>query len=107
MTPIQRTAVIGTGMMGPGIAAIIALRRLSRYMIGERPDWAEQGVDRARRVMEQLLAVELTTRERVERGIHNIQGTADLDAGVAGVQLVVEGVYEKLELKTAVVPKAG
>jgi NADPH-dependent 2,4-dienoyl-CoA reductase/sulfur reductase-like enzyme len=37
---IEKVAVIGTGMMGPGIAAVIALAGFDVTLISERPDWA-------------------------------------------------------------------
>ena len=58
---IQRVAVIGTGMMGPGIAAVVALAGYDVTLIGERPDWAADGVAKSLAVMDQLLANGLTT----------------------------------------------
>lgn len=96
---INQVAVIGTGQMGPGIAAMVALAGFPVTLIGERTDWAEDGVAKARAVMDQLLANELTTQDAVARAKPLIQGTADLDAAVAGVQLVIEAIFENLELK--------
>jgi len=35
---IEKVAVIGVGMMGPGIAAVIALAGFDVVLIGKRPD---------------------------------------------------------------------
>lgn len=56
---IEKVAVIGTGMMGPGIAAVVALAGFDVTLIGERPDWAEDGVKKAHTLMDQLLDNEL------------------------------------------------
>ncbi len=96
---IERVAVIGTGTMGPGIAAVVALAGCDVTLIGERMDWAADGIRRARDIMDVLLANELTTADAVALGKSKIRGATDLHAGVAGVQLVVEAISENLEAK--------
>jgi len=85
--------------MGPGIAAIVALAGFDVTLIGERPDWAEDGVSKTRAVMDWLLANDLTTPAAVAAGKSKVRGTADFDAGVQVVDLVIEAVFENLELK--------
>ncbi|CAG0947298.1 partial 3-hydroxybutyryl-CoA dehydrogenase, partial [Anaerolineae bacterium] len=96
---IERVAVIGTGMMGPGIAAVVALAGYDVMLIGERPDWAAEGVAKTFAVMDQLLANGLTTPAAHSSAKTRGHGTADFDAAVQDVQLVIEAVYENLELK--------
>lgn len=96
---IEKVAVIGTGMMGPGIAAVITLAGFDVTLIGERPDWAADAISKTHATLDQLLAYELTTSEAVARAKRNLRGTADLDSTVQGVQLVVEAIFENLELK--------
>lgn len=96
---INRAAVIGTGTMGPGIAAMMALGGCEVTLVGERADWAEEGVARARATMDQLLANDLATRNAVECGKGKLAATTDLGAAVSHAQLVVEAVYEDLTLK--------
>ena len=98
---IERVAVIGTGMMGPGIAAMVALAGYDVTLIGERPDWAQDGVAKAGAVMDQLLEHDLANAQAVERGKRNLRGTADLDSAVQGVQIVIEAIFENLEMKQA------
>lgn len=96
---IKQVAVIGTGQMGPGIAAMIALAGCDVTLIGEKREWAEDGVNKARAVMEWLRQNDLTTRDAVARAQPRVRGTVDLDAGVRGVQLVIEAISENLALK--------
>lgn len=98
---IEKVAVIGTGQMGPGIAAVIALAGCEVILIGKKPERTEDGVQRAGAVMEWLLQNNLTTYETVIRAKPRMRGTVDLDAGVRGVHLVIEAVSEDLELKQA------
>ncbi|TRZ51141.1 3-hydroxybutyryl-CoA dehydrogenase, partial [bacterium] len=58
---IEKVAVIGAGMMGPGIGAVIALAGFDVVLIGKRPDRVEDGVKKAHDVMDQLLHSDLTT----------------------------------------------
>jgi 3-hydroxybutyryl-CoA dehydrogenase len=96
---MEKVAVIGTGMMGPGIASVIALAGFEVTLIGERPEWAEKGVKESHAMMDQLLKNDLTTESAVARAELALRGTADLQAAVRGVQLVIEAVPENLELK--------
>jgi 3-hydroxybutyryl-CoA dehydrogenase len=96
---IEKVAVIGAGMMGPGIAAVVALAGFDAVLIGKRPDLVEDGVKRAHAVMDQLLDSDLTTASAVDRAKLVVHGATDLNAAVQGVQLVIEAISENLELK--------
>jgi 3-hydroxybutyryl-CoA dehydrogenase len=96
---IQKVAVIGTGMMGPGIAAVTALAGFDVTLVGERPDWAEDGVKKSHVLMDQLLRSDLTTESAAARAGLALRGATDLQTGVQGVQLVIEAIPEDLELK--------
>ncbi len=99
MTNIEQVSVIGTGMMGPGIAAVIALAGYQVTLIGERPDWSADGVVKANAVMDQLLANALTTSERVAEARTRVCGTADLKTGIERAQIVIEAIFENLSAK--------
>jgi 3-hydroxybutyryl-CoA dehydrogenase len=96
---IEKVVVIGTGMMGPGIAAVIALAGFNVTLVGERSDWAEDGVKNAHAVMDQLLNSDLATPSAVAQAKLAVRGTTDLHVAVQGVQLVIEAITENLELK--------
>lgn len=96
---IETVAVIGAGMMGPGIAAVIALAGFDVTLIGRRPDRAADGVKKAHAVMDQLLHNELATASAVARAKLAVRGATNLHAAVQGVQLVIEAISENLELK--------
>jgi 3-hydroxybutyryl-CoA dehydrogenase len=96
---IEGVAVIGTGMMGPGIAAVAALSGCQVKLIGRTPDRAAGGVAKSSAMMDQLLENDLVTADAVTRGKHNLRGSTDLDSDIQDVQLVVEAIPENLELK--------
>lgn len=100
-TPIERAAVIGAGVMGGGIASLMAERGLETRL---------RDLDRA-----QLDAAVLTHRAEIDkkkqrRQLQSHQANAAIDRltvttearGFARCQLVIEAVAERLEVKRAV-----
>ena len=97
MSAIDRAAVIGTGTMGPGMGAVLERAGISvaLYDVSEEAiERARKGTEMARGVLERLGA------ERTEGG--EIRFETDLPAALEGVELVLEAVPEKLELKQEV-----
>jgi 3-hydroxyacyl-CoA dehydrogenase len=54
MSGYSRAAVIGTGMMGPGIAVSFALGGLDAAIVSRDPAGAESGLEKARRQLGEL-----------------------------------------------------
>ena len=96
---IKQVAVIGTGMMGPGIAAVVALAGYDVTLIGRQADRTEDGVKKAHALMDQLLKNDLTTANAVARAKRAVSSTIALDSAVQGAHLVIETISENLELK--------
>ena len=93
----QNAVVIGTGMMGPGIAATLALGGVRTTIVSRGLESAIAAAARARGQMDLLVSAGLRTGEaRAE-----ITASADLDAAVAGTDLVIESAPEDMELKQA------
>jgi 3-hydroxyacyl-CoA dehydrogenase len=99
MTAVKKAAVIGTGTMGPGMGAVleragvdVALYDVSQ----EQLEKARPGVDLARSVLDRLEG------EGNGAGGAELRFEPDLAAALDGVDLVVEAVPEKLELKQQV-----
>ena len=99
MMNIKHVAVIGTGMMGPGIAAVVALAGYQVTLIAEKPEWVEEGLDKARGLMDQLRRHDLVGESACTAGQLALRGTAELDSAVPNVELVIEAIYENLEAK--------
>jgi 3-hydroxyacyl-CoA dehydrogenase len=97
MSELKRAAVIGTGTMGPGMGAVLerAGLEVALYDVSEEAlERAKQGVELARGVLERLGG------EKAGGGGIRFEG--DLAAALDGVDLVLEAVPEKLELKQEV-----
>jgi 3-hydroxyacyl-CoA dehydrogenase len=91
---LRRAAVIGTGTMGPGMGAVLARAGLETALYDvstEALERAKAGVELAAAVLERLDAA------RADGG--SLRFESDLAAALDGVDVVVEAVPEKLELK--------
>jgi 3-hydroxybutyryl-CoA dehydrogenase len=95
----ERVFVAGAGLMGHGIAQVLAAtgRTVALY----EPDLARAQAGRVRIAGNLDRAVEKTRLAAAERDaiLARVQPTADV-ADVAGVELVVEAVFEDLAVKT-------
>jgi 3-hydroxybutyryl-CoA dehydrogenase len=95
----RTAAVIGTGMMGPGIAATLALGGVRATILSRTEENAAKGVDAAhaqlRVLAENGLAEMGETRDAIER----IDASCAFDQTVEKVDLVIESAPENMDLK--------
>ena len=98
-TSFRAAAVIGTGMMGPGIAATLALGGVRATILSRTEENAAKGVDLAlaqlRVLAENGLAEIGETRDAAGR----IDSSCAFDQTVEKVDLVVESMPENMDLK--------
>src|SRR5919202_1233724 len=94
-------AVLGTGMMGPGISASLALAGHPTTLYGRSPASAQRGLDAVDRALEQLRAARLVTSRAGQAARRRIDGAIDLAAAVHGAAFVFESVVEDLAVKQA------
>jgi 3-hydroxybutyryl-CoA dehydrogenase len=86
--------VIGTGMMGPGIAATLALYGVKATVLSRTRESAEAGAQKAREQARLLQEHGLAPAGEVA-----ISGSADFAASIAGVDLVIESAPEDMAFK--------
>jgi 3-hydroxybutyryl-CoA dehydrogenase len=96
---VARVAVIGTGMMGPGIALTLALAGHPVTLFGRSADSLSRGLATAERGLQQLRDERLTTARSAHAARRRIQGSTDLVAAVSQAAFVFESVSEELDLK--------
>jgi 3-hydroxybutyryl-CoA dehydrogenase len=93
-----KLAVIGAGLMGSGIAQVAA-RAGWQVTLRDLDDAAVQrGLASIRRSLERFTAKGTISAADAESALARISPTTDLEAA-AGADLVVEAVFEKLEVK--------
>jgi 3-hydroxybutyryl-CoA dehydrogenase len=101
---IETVGVIGAGTMGNGIAQVFAVAGYPVIL----QDLSEAALDRARATMEGSLArqvkKDVLTQTDADAALSRVKPATTLDP-MAGCDLVVEAIVERLEVKTGVIGK--
>src|SRR5438105_4800482 len=94
----KKLAVIGAGLMGSGIAQVSAQAGYEVILRDITDEALARGKDGIRASYEKFVAKGRLTAEEAEAALARITTTTDLEAA-ADVDLVVEAVFEKIEVK--------
>lgn len=95
----MRAAVLGTGMMGPGIAMTLTLGGVEAVILGRTEESAAKGLAAARRQLDLLAAHGLATPEQKAFAEANLRASTGLEAEAAVADLVIESGPEDLAWK--------
>ncbi|MES2533685.1 MAG: fatty acid oxidation complex subunit alpha FadB [Pseudomonadota bacterium] len=99
--PVRQAAVLGAGIMGGGIAFASALKGVPVRMKDISRKALDQGMDEARKQVGRQLKSGRLSEAKAAAVLASIQPQID-DAGFDAVDLVVEAIVEKLEVKQKV-----
>lgn len=99
---IDRIAVIGGGTMGNGIAHVAAQHGKSVRLIDVSADVLEKAIATISKNLDRQVKKELIDEAEKEAILGRIETTQSIDEGVPDVQLVVEAVPERAELKRGI-----
>jgi 3-hydroxyacyl-CoA dehydrogenase / enoyl-CoA hydratase / 3-hydroxybutyryl-CoA epimerase len=97
-TPIKKIGVLGAGMMGAGIAYVSAKAGFDVVLKDVTIEAAQKGKGYSEGLEAKALSKGRTTPERSSELLNRITPTADV-ADFAGVDFVIEAVFESQELK--------
>ena len=97
----QSVAVIGAGLMGSGIAQVAAVAGHPVVLRDVTSQATARGLEAIEKSLARFVAKETMTAADAEAAVARITTTTDL-ADVAGADLVVEAVFENVDVKTAV-----
>ncbi len=95
----ESAAVIGTGMMGPGIAVTLALGGLQTTILSRREETARAGLARALAQVELLETHGLAESERARHARERLAASTAFAETVGRVSLVIESGPETMEYK--------
>lgn len=95
----EKAAVIGTGMMGPGIAVTLAFGGVSSVILSRTEEGARQGLDKARANLDFLLDAGLIDDVKARDARERIRASSDARSEVADVDLVIESAPESMAFK--------
>lgn len=94
-----QVAVIGTGMMGPGIAITFAQGGCRVALVGRSPQSVQRGFARLDEALAFLIEHQLLDAAEAPVLRDRVWGTTDLEEAVADAGLVQESIVENLEAK--------
>lgn len=103
--PVERVGVLGAGVMGGGIAQIAAYRGLHARMKDIRPEANALGLRHAWEAFEGMIKRRRLNGREAKQMMDRISPTLDY-SGFSLLDLVVEAVIEKMEVKKAVLREA-
>jgi len=95
-------AVIGTGMMGPGIAVALALGGLRAAILSRTSEGAAKGIEKAREQVRVLQENALATADQAEHTLGLLSSSTAFDDTVAAADIVIESGPESMEYKQEV-----
>jgi 3-hydroxybutyryl-CoA dehydrogenase len=91
--------VIGTGMMGPGITATLALAGHDLTLVGRTAPSLERGLSAAREAMQLLGREGLVDQQRADRAVTRLRGTIEPAEALRKADFVFESIVEDLSQK--------
>jgi 3-hydroxybutyryl-CoA dehydrogenase len=102
---IKKVAVIGAGTMGSGIAYICAAKKYDVSIVEVNEELLAKGKKRIREmIVEGVNRGKLTPRE-AEETMRRIKGTTNISEAAKDANIVVEAVYEDMNVKKEVFQK--
>ena len=98
---VERVAVLGAGVMGGGIAQLLAYRQLDVRLKDIRNDALGLGLRHAREMFDRLVKRGRIEKQDAERYMNAIAPTLDY-SGFGAADLVIEAVVERMDVKQQV-----
>ena len=95
----ETAAAVGSGMMGPGTALVLALGGMRSTILSRTSDGAARGVETAIRQARILAENELVTAEQAARAEALIAGSTAFDEVISAAHVVIESAPEDMALK--------
>ncbi|MBM3301606.1 MAG: 3-hydroxybutyryl-CoA dehydrogenase [Deltaproteobacteria bacterium] len=102
---IKRICVIGMGTMGSQIGIVCANAGLQTFMVDVSQDRIQRGLESIRLFLEGRQKRGKMSKESVERTLSLINTRTDIGEALSQADLVIEAVYEDIEIKKEVFKK--
>jgi 3-hydroxyacyl-CoA dehydrogenase/enoyl-CoA hydratase/3-hydroxybutyryl-CoA epimerase len=102
---VKKAAVLGAGMMGAGIAYVQALAGIETVLLDVTQEGADKGKAHAKELLDKQVSRGRMDKAKAEGVLNLITASSDYSL-IKGADIVIEAVFEKLELKADVTKKA-
>jgi len=99
---IREVAVVGLGIMGAGIAEVLARSGRAVVVIEANHDFLARGLARLHSSLDKAVARGRLTHAEKALIVARVRAADSIAAGAAGADLVIEAVPERLDLKRAI-----
>lgn len=99
MTSSLKVAVIGAGTMGNGIAQTYAANGHNVILVDMSQEGLDRGLAAIRKSLDRFVKKEKITQEQSDEIMARVAGSTDLPTAVADVDMVVEAVFEREDVK--------
>jgi 3-hydroxybutyryl-CoA dehydrogenase len=96
---VRRVLVVGSGIMGGGIAQVAARAGYRTELFDVAPGAAQRALERVSESLSRAVEKGRCTAQEREQALQNLAVAADLEKAAAEADLVVEAAPENLELK--------
>ena len=101
LRPSKRVGVLGSGLMGHGIAYVTAAVGMAVVMTDKDQESVDKGKERIGTILSRQVERGQLPQEKAEGILGNIHATPDYDQ-LVGCDLIIEAVFENRELKASV-----
>jgi len=101
----EKIAVVGAGLMGSGIAQVALEAGFRVSLVDTRQEFVERGAANIKKFIGKKVEKAKITKEQCDDILSRLSCTTSLEEAVDGAVMVVEAVFEKLELKKEIFQK--
>lgn len=99
---IQKTAVIGSGVMGHGIAQLLVMTGHDVIMVDVSDELLQRGVEKIKWSLEKFVEKKRIRREDADAALARISTTTSYEQAAKDIDLAIEAVFESIEVKKKV-----
>lgn len=104
---VNVAAVLGAGTMGHGIAQVLAMSGITTRLFDVAGDAVDRGLAKVGANLEKGVARGKVTEEARDAALGRLSGATDMGTATEGVQVVIEAVPERMDLKTSIFSELG
>ena len=101
-TKISKVGVLGSGLMGHGIAYVTALAGMRVVMIDTSQENIDKGINRINAILNEALVKGFLSEEKIQDVLSRINATVDYSQ-LVDCDLIIEAVFENRNLKAKII----
>jgi 3-hydroxybutyryl-CoA dehydrogenase len=105
LTMDEKITVMGAGTMGSGIAQVALEAGFKVSIVDTEKKFIEQGINNIKKFIGKKVTKGTITQQQSDAILSRLSSTTDVQEAVGGATMVVEAVFEKLELKKGIFQK--